>query len=71
MADRLAQALEEAAGHDASAGSHAGATGHGSPGVEREPSGASGGPETSPKPSAVPDDVDAAVLRLAEESADA
>ena len=85
MADRLAQALEEAAGHDvaadeggtawavgAAAGSESRATGQ-AHGVRsaREPNTSTDAAAAGFVRPCIPDDVDAAVLRLAEESADA
>jgi glycosyltransferase involved in cell wall biosynthesis len=77
MADRLAQALEEAAGHEAArdhaATGHAGVAGVTASSQDRAAGSKRQAPRGGPAPvqPSVPDDIDAAVLRLAEESADA
>jgi glycosyltransferase involved in cell wall biosynthesis len=78
MADRLAEALEEAAGHreaaDRATTGHAAPAGHAADAecqAVRHGAAPSVGAGPAPSPPAVPDDVDAAVPRPAEESADA
>ena len=66
MADRLAEALEDAAGHPGAAAGHGGA-------AERDGQAARNAaePAGAVSPPAAPDDTDAAALRPAKESADA